>query len=109
MIHNEIYNALTPIGIPVVSLHYEGQAETYITFQQYDEQTLISADDEEYATVYYYQVNVFSKKDFADMVLQVKEAMKTINAYRTNETELYYDEYYQHSIRFKITRKMGDL
>ena len=103
MINSLIMTALTPLGVPVYYLRYYGQAvPTYITFYYYNEQGVAWAENEEIATGYYVQVDVWSKTDFITLVEQVESAMKAAGFIRTSAIDFYeYDtQIYHRAIRF---------
>jgi hypothetical protein len=106
MIHSEIESALSSLGIPVEFQYYEGEEETYITYSQYDENTNYSADDEEKAADLFYQVNLYSKGNYADIVANIKALLRDIGGERLNEVEFYdtNQKWYQRSMRFQFTR-----
>ena len=103
MINNLIVTALTPLGVPVYYLRYYGPAvPTYITFYYYNEQGEAWAENEEIATGYYVQIDVWSKSDFITLVEQVKSEMKAAGFIRTSAIDFYeYDtQIYHRAIRF---------
>jgi hypothetical protein len=106
MIHGEIETALSPLGIPVEFQYYNGDEETYITYSQYDESTNFSADDQEKATDLYYQINLYSKGNYVDIVKNIKALLGDIGGNRLNEVEFYDQDqkWYQRSMRFQFTR-----
>lgn len=61
--------------IPVSFLQYDGNEETYITFQEMKKDDSFSADDalQNYAT--YYDFDVYSKEDYFEIIEKLKELM----------------------------------
>lgn len=105
MIHSEIKASLESLGVPVDFHTYTGDADTYITFFQFDERTAFAADDEEFAAELSYQVNIFSKGNYMSLIQGVKEQMKTLGGVRTSEVDIYNEGgIYQRSMRFTFTR-----
>lgn len=67
----------TPAGeiIPVSFLVYKGDKETYITFQQVDKYPRLMADDECEYSAPRYDIDIYTKSNFLDIVKVVKERM----------------------------------
>lgn len=84
-----IMNTLTPIGYPVSFMVYYGVAETWLTFQEYNQNGALYADDDEKNTRHSIQVDVWSKKNPNDAAEQVVTAM-TAAGFRKNNM---YDTY----------------
>ncbi|SEM34819.1 hypothetical protein SAMN05192533_102271 [Mesobacillus persicus] len=105
MNHPLIKTSLESLQVPVEFITYDGEETTYITYSQYDAREALASDDEEQATNLFFQVNVFSKGDYIPLVEQIKQKMREIGGIRVNESpDMYVDEYYQKSIRFKFTK-----
>jgi hypothetical protein len=108
MIHAEIRVALEALGYPVEFGWYEGEDPTYITYIQYDEAPRLNANNQEIATTFYYQINVFSTSDYSELVKNIKIAMRDLDGDRIDENEsVYPDNWYHRSIRFKFTKYTG--
>lgn len=71
-----IIKILKPLRIPVSFQYYNGSESTYITFFLYNEQGEEYADDEEVATGYYIQLDIFSKVSYTNILKQVNALMK---------------------------------
>lgn len=84
-----IIDTLKPLGIPVHFQTYAGDSSTYITFFTYLEQGEEFADDEERATGYYVQVDVWSKGNYNDIVERTKALLKKQGFERKTEHEYY--------------------
>ena len=67
----------------------EVKPNTYITYQFYDEYGKDFADDEETATAFLIQVNIFSKGSFTALAQKVKDDLKAAGFARTTENETY--------------------
>lgn len=88
-INSDILTALSDVGCPVQFQHYNGKADTYITFFTYLDQPEQHADDQEVITGYYVQVDVWSKRDYTQLVQDVHEKM-VLAGFRKRE---FYDLY----------------
>lgn len=84
-----IRSTLTPIGVPVSFLVYEGTATTYITFMQYNEFGVLFGEDEELKTQHSIHISIYSKGDYTSVVEQVEERMKAAGFRRNNNYDLY--------------------
>lgn len=84
-----IISTLAPTGIPVTFQSYTGNATTYITFFEYNQQGALFADDTEQRTRYSVQVDVWSKGNYAELVEQVRTLMLDAGFFRNSEGELY--------------------
>lgn len=84
-----IIDTLAPLGIPVQNMKYSGSSTTYITFFCFNEQGEAWAENEEIATDYAMQVDVWSKGDFTDVVNQAKGLLKIAGFKRTFAHEFY--------------------
>lgn len=70
-----IITTLKSTGVPVSFQNYNGSATTYITFFEVVQNAAISADDTEIQTRFIYQIDVWSKGDYTNLVKQVKELL----------------------------------
>lgn len=98
-----IISTLKPLGIPVSFQYYNGLETTYITFFCYNDQVELYADDEELATGYYIQLDVFSKGKYLEIVKQVNKLMKDVGFIkRPSGPELYEEgtKLYHKPLRF---------
>ena len=82
--NNEIqtlFNAFKVGGqvIPVSFLRYTGKATTYITYQEIQDDTSFSADDELQAYVTYYDFDIYSKSNYLNILESVKEILEANN------------------------------
>jgi len=77
----EIFNNFTVDGnvIPVAFLRYTGKATTYITYQEIQDDTSFSADDELQAYVSYYDFDIYSKGNYLSILESVKEILEANN------------------------------
>lgn len=105
-----IIDTLSPLGIPVSRATYNNTAETYIVFVEYNQAPRMSADDEEYITKHFYQVDVFSSGNFTLLVKDVKRLMKEAGFGRMFESETYDNDMkkYRKILRFNYDSKIGE-
>lgn len=101
-----IKQLLESLGVPVGWHKVKGDHETYITYFFFNEQGVQYANDEETASSFFLQVDVVSKKNYSDLVKQVKEQMKTLGCNRSSEVEFYTDGVYQKTLRFRINKQI---
>lgn len=64
----EIENTLKDLGVPVSFMHYEGNANTYVTYMQLDKDNTLAGDDKILGCVQYYDFDVYSKQNFLTVV-----------------------------------------
>jgi len=102
MINSILVKALKPLGVPVSWQTYSGTASTYITFFCYNEQGEAWAENEEIATGYYVQVDLWSKGDDSSLVDQIKSTLELEGFKRTTALDLYESEtqIYHKALRF---------
>ncbi|WP_411679848.1 hypothetical protein [Clostridium thailandense] len=102
MINSLILEALKPLKVPVSFQKYNGKEHTYITFFNYLEQGEQYADNEEKATGYYIQVDVWSKNDYTELVEKVKNYMRFAGFIRTSAADLFENDtkIYHKAMRF---------
>lgn len=92
MIKEEVYEALNNLNVPVRFKKYIGDAETYITFFEYNNQVEECSEDIVEIEGHYIQVDIWSKVNYEQLVKSVKTAMKNagfdfINGEDLNELE----------------------
>ncbi|MDQ7095944.1 hypothetical protein REC12_20325 [Desulfosporosinus sp. PR] len=97
-----IKDALTPLGIPVEFQKYSGTSSVYITFFCYNEQGEAWAENDEIATGYYVQVDIWSKSDYSTLEEQVLGAMQDAGFYRKTSQDFYEEDtkIYHKAMRF---------
>jgi hypothetical protein len=102
MINNLILEALKPLNIPSSFQKYNGKENTYITFFNYLEQGEQYADNEEKATGYYIQIDLWSKNDYTELTKNITNAMKAAGFIRTYAADLFEEDtkIYHKAIRF---------
>ena len=62
--------------IPVSFLRYGGKETTYITYQEIQDDTSYSADDNLQAYVRYYDFDIYSKGNYLNVIESVKEILE---------------------------------
>ncbi|MCD8502945.1 MAG: hypothetical protein LRY71_16430 [Bacillaceae bacterium] len=87
--NEEIIHALSEVGVPVTFQTYSGKADTYITFFTYLDKVELHADDKEFTTGHYVQIDVWSKGDYTQMVHAVHSRMKKAGFRKINFHDLY--------------------
>lgn len=102
-----IIDTLKPLDIPVAKLRYNQTANTFIAFMEYNQAPRMSADDVEIATKHFYQVDVFSKTDFTDLVNEVRNRLTDVGFRRMFESESYDEDMkmYRSIMRFNYETK----
>lgn len=91
--------------IPVAFMRYTGKNTTYITYQEIQDDTPFTADDELQAYVRYYDFDIYSKGNYLTIIESVKEILKA-NDWRWQPSmtsqDLYEDDtgYYHKTLCF---------
>lgn len=92
-------------SIPVSFLRYTGKETTYITYQEIQDDTSFSADDDLQAYVTYYDFDIYSKGNYLNIIESVKEILEA-NGWRwqlsMTSQDLYEDDtgYYHKTLCF---------
>ncbi|WP_099157272.1 hypothetical protein [Virgibacillus ndiopensis] len=97
-----IMDTLSPLNVPVSPMTSDNSADEYIIFTEYNESSMLNANDDEVSTRDFVQVDVFSNGDFTNLVKQVKQAMKQAGFGRIFQSESYEKDMqkYRKIIRF---------
>ena len=96
-------------SIPVSFLKYDGKKETYITYQNIDNDGVFSGDDEIIGYIDYYDFDIYSKGNYFKIVKEVKKIMKE-NGFMWQPSmssgDMYEDDtgYYHKTLCFAIER-----
>ena len=100
-----VIDALSGLNVPVAFLKYTGTAKPYITFFFYNERGEVFAENEEVATRYSLQVDVWSSGNYTALVNQVKDALKSVGFSRIDAKDLYEDDtkIYHKAMFFRYT------
>ncbi|MCR6111755.1 hypothetical protein HXA35_15510 [Bacillus sp. A301a_S52] len=109
-VNAKIEAALKSLNVPVSSLTSNNHAASYIVYTEYNQAPWLSADDEEWQTKHFYQVDVFSSGNYIQLVEDVKELMKQAGFKRMFESETYDDEAKKNRkiIRFHYISRQGE-
>lgn len=87
-----IVDTLKPLNVPVSFATYNQTVDTYVVFLEYNQMSAMQADDDEYRTVHYFQVDIFSKGNYGTLTKQVKSLMKQAGFKRMFESETYEED-----------------
>lgn len=89
----------------VYFLHAKNASPPYIEYEIYDEDGAEWAENEEIATDYYVQVDIFSKEDYAELENKIKEKMMNADFSRSMAADLYEKDtgLYHKAMRFIFT------
>lgn len=80
-VNSILRTTLESLGVPVARLLYDGQANTYIVFQIVTGQEVGYSDDDTDKTEYIYQIHIYSKGDYIDLLKRAKAALKSAGFY----------------------------
>lgn len=105
-----IIDTLSPLGVPVSFATYESASDTYIVFLEYNQASRMNADDDELITKHFFQVDIFSTKDYLELAENVKKLMKQAGFGRMFESETYDSDMkkFRKIIRFNYETMIGD-
>lgn len=87
-----ILAALKDIGVPVRFQTYTGKEESYITFFTYLDRAELHSDDMELITGNFIQIDVWSKRDYTDLVDKVHQKMIDAGFIKLNFYDLYEED-----------------
>ena len=87
-----ILAALKDVGVPVRFQTYNGKEESYITFFTYLDRPELHSDDRELITGNFIQIDVWSKRDYTDLVDSVHQKMTDAGFIKLNFYDLYEEE-----------------
>lgn len=88
-----VLDTLRPTGVPVYPMTYTGTAEDYIIYTEYNQVSEMNADDIEWETEHFFQVDVFSSTGrYVNLSEDVYNRMKAAGFGRMFESETYDDE-----------------
>ena len=98
-------------SVPVSFMRYDGKATTYITYQQTDIDTTLSADDELINYLDYYDFDIYSKGNIEAIITAVIEKMKSAGfTWEPSRTSPDFYEpdtgYYHKTLNFAILREV---
>lgn len=72
---------LDKLGVPVERLKYGGRAACFIVYQLVVGRGTFFSDDEEGAQEFTYQVHVYSKRDYLDLLQRLVAGLKAVGFY----------------------------
>lgn len=67
----EIEEILSNLDVPFNFLYYDGDATTYITYQQTDKENILAGDDNINAYVMSYDIDIYSKGNYFPIIEQL--------------------------------------
>lgn len=73
--NQEIETTLHNMGVPISFMFYEGNADTYIVYQQIDKDNALACEDAVVGCVQYYDFDVYSKTNFLSTVTSLIDLM----------------------------------
>lgn len=105
-----IIETLRPLNVPVEHGRYNQTGDVYIVFIEYNQTSRLVADDREIITRHFFQVDVFSKTDYTDLVNDVRRLMVEAGFKRMFESETYDDgmKMYRKIFRFNYDSKIKE-
>lgn len=63
-----LLNGANGLGVPVSKSHYEGKAETYVTYMQLDKDNTLAGDDTILGVIQYYDFDIYSKGNYLSVI-----------------------------------------
>lgn len=107
---NELIESLFKnFSVPVSFLYYDGDATTYVTYQHYDSDGVLAADNGIVNYVDYYDFDIYSKGNYFDVIEAVKEILTNAGFIwqpSRSSADMYEKEtkYYHKTLCFAIER-----
>lgn len=100
-----IEDTLAPLNVPISFQNYSGNATTYITYFEYNQGGALYADDEEKKTNYSIQVDIWSKANYKNLEIQVKDLLSKAGFTRVASGEFYENDtkFHHKYFRFNYT------
>lgn len=74
--NTEIEEALDDIKVEHGYMHYDGDADTYITYMQTDKSNTLAGDNTVIGCVVYYDFDIYSRGNWLDLVDTLVETME---------------------------------
>lgn len=87
-----IIDTLSKTKVPVSFRHYTGKEKTYITFFEMLNTDEMFADDEAIVTGRYYQIDVWSKENYTNLVKEVESLLKSIGFRKRSHYDAPYEK-----------------
>lgn len=97
-------------AIPVKFMRYEEHGEPYVTYQQIDCESSLSADDELIGYVEYYDFDIYSKGNYTKIIDEIKKILKKYDFVwqpSRSSTDMYETDtgYYHKTLNFAILKE----
>lgn len=105
-----IERILTEIGIPYGYIFYDGNSETYITYQEVDLSGSYSGDNDILGYISYYDFDVYSNTNYTEIINSLMEKLEK-NGFTWQITDSSGDmyetdtKYYHRTLNYAIWRK----
>ena len=64
------------VKIPLSFLSYKGKKETYLVYSSTGETPALANDDDISDSLYHYDIDIYTKGDYLDILSKIKEKMK---------------------------------
>ena len=96
-----LQNTLAALGVPAERLRFTGVADTYITWQTITGSETAFADDDNEEYEHYYRVDLFSRHNYVEKLVELRKILKTAGFYGTQVTAEQYEKdtgYYHASL-----------
>ena len=88
---SHLQTTLAALGDPVERLRFTGEADTYITWQTITGSETAFADDDNEEYEHYYRVDLFSKHNYVEKLVELRKALKAAGFYGTQITAEQYE------------------
>ena len=101
------------VSIPVDFLKYDGKETTYVTYMETDINNSYAGDNEILGYISYYDFDIYSKKNYSNIVKKIKKIMKD-NGFIWQPSRTSQDMYeadtgfYHKTLCFAIERQESD-
>ena len=96
-------------SIPIEFLKYTGKSTTYLTYCSLGEEPLSASDDEITDGLIQYDIDIYSKGNYLNIIKEVKKKMKENNFMWTGDSLDMYEEdtnYYHKTVSFEKERSV---
>jgi len=96
---SHLHQTLTALGVPVERLRFTGEADTYITWQTISGNEMAFADDDSEEYEHYYRIDLFSRRNYVEKLIELRNALKAAGFYGTsvNTEQIENDTKYYHA------------
>lgn len=96
-----LQKTLASLGVPVERLRFTGKADTYLTWRTISGNERNFADDENEEYEHFYRIDLFSRENYVEKLVELREALKTAGFYGTSVNAEQYEKdtkYYHASL-----------